>query len=142
MIILDWNGKHWNIKIPFSDSKWIQVTQKIWKTRSSAQWVPAQSAFHERFFSPHIFVCNINTLKIVKICISFHYYLHTDGQESLNTLKVKYLNDLLSIQISEQDMDAVTFFSVGDLFCIHLDTKYANFQEKMPKLFIVVTLLQ
>ena len=82
-------------------------------------------------FSPHIFVCNINTLKIVKICISFHYYLHTDGQESLNTLKVKYLNDLLSIQISEQDMDAVTFFSVGDLFCIHLDTKYANFQEKI-----------
>ena len=25
----------------------------------------------------------------------------------------------------------VTFFYVGDLFCIHLDTKYANFQEKI-----------
>ena len=28
-------------------------------------------------------------------------------------------------------MDEVTFFNVGDLFCIHLDTKYANFQEKI-----------
>ena len=28
-------------------------------------------------------------------------------------------------------MDEVTFFYVGDLFCIHLDTKYANFQEKI-----------
>ena len=27
-------------------------------------------------------------------------------------------------------MDEVTFFYVGDLFCIHLDTKYADFQEK------------
>ena len=28
-------------------------------------------------------------------------------------------------------MDEVTFFYVGDLFCMHLDTKYANFQEKI-----------
>ena len=28
-------------------------------------------------------------------------------------------------------MYEVTFFYVGDLFCIHLDTKYANFQEKI-----------
>ena len=28
-------------------------------------------------------------------------------------------------------MDEVTIFYVGDLFCIHLDTKYANFQEKI-----------
>ena len=43
-------------------------------------------------------------------------------------------------------MDEVTFFYVVDLFCMHLRTKYANFQEKIsaeisgkktPKLFIV-----
>ena len=28
-------------------------------------------------------------------------------------------------------MDEVTFFYVGDLFCIHLDAKYANFKEKI-----------
>ena len=44
-------------------------------------------------------------------------------------------------------MDEVTFFYVGELYCIHLDTKYANFQEKIfagisrksSNLFIVVT---
>ena len=32
---------------------------------------------------------------------------------------------------SERGMDEVTFFYVGDLFCIHLDTKKAKFQEKI-----------
>ena len=38
-----------------------------------------------------------------------------------------------SDQKSEQDMDEVTFFYVWELFCIHLDTKYANFQEKISE---------
>ena len=48
----------------------------------------------------------------------------------LHTLLVKYYNDLFGRQNSERGMDEVTFFYVGDLFCIHLGTKYANFQEK------------
>ena len=37
---------------------------------------------------------------------------------------------MLGSQKSERDMDEFTFFHVGDLFCIHLDTKYANFRKK------------
>ena len=48
----------------------------------------------------------------------------------LHTLLVKYYNDLLGRQNTERGMDEVTFFYVGDLFCIYLGTKYANFQEK------------
>ena len=54
----------------------------------------------------------------------------TDAEISLHTLLVKYYNDLLGRQSSERGRDEVTFFYVGDLFCIHLGTKYANFQEK------------
>ena len=49
----------------------------------------------------------------------------------LHALLVKHYNDLLGRQNSEWGMDKVTFFYVGDLFCIHLDTKYANFKEKI-----------
>ena len=56
----------------------------------------------------------------------------TNPQISLNTLLIKYYNDLLGRQNSERGMDEVTFFYVGDLFFIHLGTKYANFQEKIP----------
>ena len=66
---------------------------------------------------------------------------YTHGVILLHTLLVKYYNDLLGRQNSEWGMDKVTFFYVGELFCIHLGIKYAKFQEKMPKLFIVVTLL-
>ena len=38
---------------------------------------------------------------------------------------------MLLSQKSEQDMDEIIFFYVGDLFYIHLDTKYANFQERI-----------
>ena len=48
----------------------------------------------------------------------------------LQTLLVRYYNDLLGIQASERGRDEDTFFYVGDLFCIHLGPKYANFQEK------------
>ena len=46
-------------------------------------------------------------------------------------LLVKHFNDLLDGQKSERSIDKVTYFYVGDLFCIHLGTKYANFQEKI-----------
>ena len=59
------------------------------------------------------------------------YSIHTDAQTSLHTLLVKYYNDLLGRQSSEQDRDEVTYFIVGDLFYIDLGTKYANFEEKI-----------
>ena len=49
----------------------------------------------------------------------------------LNTPLVKHFNDLLERQTSERDKDEVSYFNVGDLFCIHLGTKYAEFQEKI-----------
>ena len=49
----------------------------------------------------------------------------------LHTLLVKHFNDLLDGQKSQRSIDKVTYFYVGDLFCIHLGTKYANFQEKI-----------
>ena len=35
------------------------------------------------------------------------------------------------MQSSERGKDEVTYFYVGDVFCIDLGTKYANFQEKI-----------
>ena len=55
---------------------------------------------------------------------------YTHGGENLTTLLVKYFNDLLDDQSSERSRDEVTFFYVGDVLCIHLGSKYANFQEK------------
>ena len=49
----------------------------------------------------------------------------------LNTPLVKHFNDLLERQTSECDKDEVSYFNVDDLFCIHLGTKYAEFQEKI-----------
>ena len=57
--------------------------------------------------------------------------IHTDGNNILHTPLVKHFNDLLDSQRSEPGKDEVTYFYVGDLFCIHLGTKYANFQEKI-----------
>ena len=56
---------------------------------------------------------------------------NTDAQISLHALLVKYCIDLLGRQSSERGRDEVTYFYVGDLFCLHLGTKYANFQEKI-----------
>ena len=73
-------------------------------------------------------------MSIDKHVAIFHPYVkatyYTRGQ-NLHTLLVKYYNDLLGRQNSERGMYEVTFFYVGDLFCIHLGTKYANFQEKI-----------
>ena len=70
-------------------------------------------------FSEKVFNYLINILQI-----------YTDAEISLHTLLVKYYNDLLGRQSSERGRDEVTFFYVGDLFCIHLGTMYADFQEK------------
>ena len=56
---------------------------------------------------------------------------HTDGSRILHTLLVKHYNDLLDRQSSERGKNEVTYFYVGDIFCIHLGTKYADFQEKI-----------
>ena len=57
---------------------------------------------------------------------------HTDGSKILHTkLHSKALHDLLHRQKSERGKDEVTYFYVGDVFCIHLGTKYADFQEKI-----------
>ena len=58
---------------------------------------------------------------------------NTDAQISLHALLVKYCNDLLGRQSSDRGRDEVTYFYVGDLICIHLGTKHANFQEKIVK---------
>ena len=42
-----------------------------------------------------------------------------------------YFNELPDGQSTERSRDEVTFFYVGDVLCIHLGTKYANFQEKI-----------
>ena len=58
-------------------------------------------------------------------------YKCTDGNNILHTPLVKHYNDLLERQSSERGKDEVSCFYVGDIFCIHLGTKYANFQEKI-----------
>ena len=55
----------------------------------------------------------------------------------IHTVLVKYNNDLLGRQTSEWGRNEVTFFNVGDLFCIHISIKYANFQEK--KIFVDIS---
>ena len=56
---------------------------------------------------------------------------YTDGSRILHTLLVKHYNDLLDRQSSERGKNEVTYFYVGDHFCIHLGSKFANFQEKI-----------
>ena len=46
----------------------------------------------------------------------------------LHTLLIRLYNDLLERQSSERGKDEVTYFYVGDFFCIHLGTKYVDFQ--------------
>ena len=49
----------------------------------------------------------------------------------LNTPLVKHFNGLLERQSSERGKDEVSYFYVGDVFCIHLGTKYVDFQAKI-----------
>ena len=55
----------------------------------------------------------------------------TDGNNILHIPLVKHYNDLLEWYSSERGKDEVSYFYVGCVFCIHLGTKYANFQEKI-----------
>ena len=59
------------------------------------------------------------------------FLVHTDGSRILYTLLVKHYNDLLDRQSSERDKDEVTYFYFGDVFCLHLGSKYADFQDKI-----------
>ena len=63
-------------------------------------------------------------------------FIYTHGDKNLHTLLAKHYNDLLDGQSFEQSIDNVTYFYVGDLFCLHLGTKYANFQEKTSRIFL------
>ena len=49
----------------------------------------------------------------------------------LDTRLVKHYNDLLERQSSKRGKDEVSYFYVGDVFCIHLGTKHDSFQEKI-----------
>ena len=57
------------------------------------------------------------------------YTVSTDGNNILHTSLVKHFNDYLERESSERDKDEFSYFYVGDVFCIHLGTKYADFQE-------------
>ena len=57
--------------------------------------------------------------------------LCTDGSKISHTLLVKHYNDLLDNHSYKRGKDEVTYFYVGEIFCIHLGTKYADFQEKI-----------
>ena len=78
---------------------------------------PLLSSLHLRTFTFY---------KLFFNCFCIH------GGENLNTLLVKYyFFDLLGDQISERSRNEVTFLFVGDVLCLHLDSKYADFQEKI-----------
>ena len=61
----------------------------------------------------------------------FKIFRCTDGDNILHTPIVKQYNDLLERQCSVQGKNEVSYFYVGEVFCIHHGTKYANFQEKI-----------
>ena len=69
--------------------------------------------------------------RIVSVPPWHNYTIHTDGSRILHTLLVKHYNVLLYRQRSGRGKNEVTYFYVGDVFCIHLGTKYADFQEKI-----------
>ena len=47
----------------------------------------------------------------------------TDGNNILHTSLVKHFNDLLERLSTEQSKDEVSYFYVGDVFCMQLWTK-------------------
>ena len=68
-----------------------------------------------------------NSVKPVKV----HYYRRPRKFKHPISKVRTYFNDLLGCQKSVRDMNEVIFFYAEDLFCIHLDTKYANFPENI-----------
>ena len=73
------------------------------------------------------FLCIINKI----LCIYLFLVENTDGNNILHIPLIKHYNDLLERQCSERGKDEVSYFYVGVVFCMHLGTKYANFQEKI-----------
>ena len=73
----------------------------------------------------HYWSLSISFLLLYKI------KLWVDCTGILHTLLVKHYNDFLERQSSERGKDEVTYLYIGDVFSIHLGTKYANFQEKI-----------
>ena len=63
---------------------------------------------------------------VLKIYSTLAVAVNTYGDKKLHTLLVKYFNDLLDGQKSERSIDKVTYFYIGDLFCIHLGTVRPN----------------
>ena len=72
----------------------------------------------------------INMSRTVRTLFRVVGPLTTHGYINLTTLLVKHYNDLLTRRRSGRARNKVTYFSVGDGFCIHLGTTYTNFQEK------------
>ena len=65
-------------------------------------------------------------------CSSQKFSMYTYRREQNFThLLVKHYNDLLDKRSSERGKDEVTYFYVGNIFCIYLGTKYTDFQEKI-----------
>ena len=54
---------------------------------------------------------------------------YTDANRSLTTLLVKHYNDSNDRQSSGRGMEVVSYFYVGEVFCIYLGTMYADFQK-------------
>ena len=73
----------------------------------------------------HYWSLSISFLLLYKI------KLWVDCTGILHTLLVKHYNDFLERQSSERGKDEVTYFYVGNIFCIHPGSKYADFQEKI-----------
>ena len=64
-------------------------------------------------------IWKINDSMSIEIYDSVKTSLYTDGSRILHTLLVKHFNTLLDRLSSEQGKDEVTYFYVGDVFCIH-----------------------
>ena len=88
-----------------------------------------------------------------KLCIAVNILYHYNTVLTLNALtkglklyivEVSHYIDYYDSLSCRRGRGEVTYFNVGGLFCLHLGTKYANFQEKIlgdflgKKLFIVL----
>ena len=113
------------------------ISTKIIKVRRTikCEFTKLQKTFEKIFLVYNSLT--LTTSRLIYILILYHHYItmyqkeHTHGDKNLHTLLVKHYNDLFYGQSSERSTDKVTYFYVGDLFCIHLGTKYANFQENI-----------
>ena len=71
----------------------------------------------------YIFAYKITKIKPKNLIFGFLFKdlsPHTDGNNILHTPLVQYNNDLLERQSSEWGKDEISYFYIGDVFCIHL----------------------